>query len=99
MEKILNMFVVPYRLKESLSIEDINAIRYHLFPEVRISAEYKPPVPYQDQLLLSLHDIKTMDLHQENLAKQIGDKNRLIRGVAGSGKIIILASRAKMLSK
>jgi len=99
MEKILNMFVVPYRLKEPLSLEDINAIRYHLFPEVRISAEFKAPVPYQDQLLLSLHDIKTMDFHQENLAKQIGDKNRLIRGVAGSGKTIILASRAKMLSK
>jgi hypothetical protein len=99
MEKILNMFVVPFRLREPLSIEDINAIRYHLFPEVRISAEFKAPVPYQDQLLLSLHDIKTMDLHQENLAKQIGDKNRLIRGVAGSGKTIILASRAKMLSK
>lgn len=99
LEKIMNMFVVPYRLKEPLSIEDINAIRYHLFPEVRISAEFKAPVPYQDQLLLSLHDIKTMDLHQENLAKQIGDKNRLIRGVAGSGKTIILASRAKMLSK
>ncbi|WP_251551236.1 DEAD/DEAH box helicase [Neobacillus muris] len=62
-------------------------------------AEFKAPVPYQDQLLLSLHDIKTMDFHQENLAKQIGDKNRLIRGVAGSGKTIILASRAKMLSK
>ncbi|MGM0901836.1 MAG: 3'-5' exonuclease [Bacillota bacterium] len=99
MEKIMNMFVVPYRLREPLTLEDINAIRYHLFPEVRISAEFKPPVPYQDQLLLSLHDIKTMDLHQENLAKQIGDKNRLIRGVAGSGKTIILASRAKMLSK
>ena len=99
MEKILNMFVVPYRTKEPLSIEDINTIRYHLFPEVRISAEYKAPVPYQDQLLLSLHDIKTMDLHQEKLAKQIGDKNRLIRGVAGSGKTIILASRAKMLTK
>lgn len=99
MEKIMNMFVVPYRLKEPLTIEDINAIRYHLFPEVRISAEFKAPVPYQDQLLLSLHDIRTMDLHQENLAKQIGDKNRLIRGVAGSGKTIILASRAKMLSK
>jgi hypothetical protein len=99
MEKILNMFIVPYRLKEPLSFDDINAIRYHLFPEVRISAEFKAPVPYQDQLLLSLHDIKTMDLQQENLAKQLGDKNRLIRGVAGSGKTIILASRAKMLSK
>ena len=98
-EKILNMFVVPFRLREPLTYEEINSIRYHLFPEVRISAEFKPPVPYQDQLLLSLHDIKTMDLHQENLAKQIGDKNRLIRGVAGSGKTLILSSRAKLLSK
>jgi superfamily I DNA and RNA helicase len=52
-----------------------------LFPEVRISAEFKQPVPYQ-----------------ENLAKQLGDKHRLIRGVAGSGKTLILASRAKLLS-
>ncbi|MCU9614936.1 AAA family ATPase [Caldibacillus lycopersici] len=99
MEKILNMFTIPFRLKEPLTMEEINSIRYHLFPEVRISAEFKAPVPYQDQLLLSLHDIKTMDLYQENLAKQIGDKNRLIRGVAGSGKTLILASRAKMLAK
>ncbi len=59
----MNMFVVPYRLKEPLSIEDINAIRYHLFLEVRISAEFKAPIPYQDQLLLAFHDIKTMDFH------------------------------------
>ncbi|MEH7392795.1 3'-5' exonuclease [Bacillus sp. JJ1474] len=98
-EKISNMFIVPYRLPAPLGKEELDAIRYHLFPEVRISAEFKQPVPYQDQLLLSLHDIKAMDLHQEMLAKQIGDKNRLIRGVAGSGKTLILASRAKMLAK
>lgn len=98
-EKISNMFIVPFRLREPLTKEEIDTIRYHLFPEVRISAEFKQPVPYQDQLLLSLHDIKAMDLHQENLAKQIGDKNRLIRGVAGSGKTLILASRAKLLAK
>ncbi|MBW3112510.1 AAA family ATPase [Bacillus sp. MCCB 382] len=98
-EKIVNMFTIPYRLQNPLSKEEMDAIRYHLFPEVRISAEFKQPVPYQDQLLLSLHDIKAMDLHQENLAKQIGDKNRLIRGVAGSGKTLILASRAKLLAK
>ncbi|WP_108672351.1 3'-5' exonuclease [Peribacillus acanthi] len=99
MEKLLNMFVTSYRLRNLLSYEDIQSIRYHLFPEVRISAEFKQVVPYQDQILLSLHDIKTMDLHQENLAKQLGDKNRLIRGVAGSGKTLILSSRAKLLAK
>ncbi|MTH53681.1 AAA family ATPase [Bacillus mangrovi] len=98
-EKIMDMFVIPFRLKEPLTKGEIDSIRYHLFPEVRISAEFKAPVPYQDQLLLSLHDIKTMDLHQENLARQIGDKNRLIRGVAGSGKTLILSARAKYLSK
>lgn len=98
-EKIMNMFIVQYRLREPLAQEDIERIRYHLFPEVRISAEFKAPVMYQDQLLLSMHDIRTMDLYQENLAKQLGDKNRLIRGVAGSGKTLILASRAKILAK
>ncbi|WP_062110036.1 3'-5' exonuclease [Bacillus niameyensis] len=98
-EKLSNMFIIPFRLKDPLTKEEIDNIRYHLFPEVRISAEFKQPVPYQDQLLLSLHDVKAMDLHQENLAKQIGDKNRLIRGVAGSGKTLILASRAKLLAR
>lgn len=98
-EKILNMFVFTYRMREPLSDEDMKAIRYHLFPEVRISAEFKEPVPYKDQLLLSLHDIKVMDIHQENLAKQLGDKHRLVRGVAGSGKTLILAARAQMLAK
>ncbi|WP_419871496.1 3'-5' exonuclease [Candidatus Pristimantibacillus sp. PTI5] len=98
-EKIQGMFTVWNQKKNILTNEDIQAIRFHLFPEVRISADFKPPINYQDQLLLSLHNIKTMDLHQENMAKQIGDKHRLIRGVAGSGKTLVLASRAKMLAK
>ena len=98
-EKICGLSSMTFPLREPLGREEIDAIRYHLFPEVRISAEFREPVPYQDQLLLSLRDLKAMDLHQENLAKQLGDKNRLIRGVAGSGKTLILASRAKLLSK
>ncbi len=98
-EKIHGMFTVWNQRKNILTEEDIQAIRFHLFPEVRISAEFKAPISHQDQLLLSLHNIKTMDLHQENIAKQIGDKHRLIRGVAGSGKTLVLASRVKMLAK
>lgn len=98
-EKLHGMFTVWSQKKNILTNEDIQAIRFHLFPEVRISAEYRAPVNHQDQLLLSLHNIKTMDLHQENMAKQIGDKHRLIRGVAGSGKTLVLASRAKILAK
>ncbi|MGA9290540.1 MAG: nuclease-related domain-containing protein, partial [Anaerobacillus sp.] len=67
-EKLLNMFTIPFLLKEPLVEEEIKAIRYHLFPEVRISREFKQPAPYRDQLLLSLHNLETMDLHQEKLA-------------------------------
>ncbi|KGX90212.1 nuclease [Pontibacillus halophilus JSM 076056 = DSM 19796] len=98
-EKLLNMFQIPFRLKEPLTLEEINRIRYHLFPEVRIGKGLEQPTPYRDQLLLSLHDLGTMDIHQEKLAKQIGDKNRLIRGVAGSGKTLILASRARIIKQ
>ncbi len=99
LERMLDMFTVPFHEKQMLSEDDIKAIRYHLFPEVRISAEYKPPVHHDDQLLLSLHNLQAMDLHQESLARQIGDKNRLIRGVAGSGKTLILSARARLLAK
>ncbi|GGG18374.1 DNA helicase [Lysinibacillus alkalisoli] len=96
-EKLNNMFNMGFRLREPLTTEQINRIRFHLFPEVRISADMA--TPYNENTLLNLRNIKTMDLHQENLAKQLGDKHRLIRGVAGSGKTLILASRAKLLSK
>ncbi|MDN4592529.1 3'-5' exonuclease [Polycladomyces subterraneus] len=100
LDKIKNMFVASFR-HAPLSQRDIRTIRYHLFPEVRISAEYKPvrPLPGSQYALVELDDVKVMDLQQENLAKQIGDKHRLIRGVAGSGKTLILASRAKILAE
>lgn len=98
-EKLINMFKINFRLRESLTDYEINVIRHKLFPEVRISHTEKEPVPYQDQILLSMHNLKTMDIHQENYAKNIGDKNRLIRGVAGSGKTLILATRAALLAR
>lgn len=99
LERMLGMFNFPFHPNQLLNAEDVKAIRYHLFPEVRISAEFKPPSHYDDQLLLSLHNLQAMDLHQETLARQLGDKNRLIRGVAGSGKTLILSARARLLSK
>ncbi|MFC4736770.1 3'-5' exonuclease [Bacillus daqingensis] len=98
-EKLLNMFIMPFRINGSLTHEQINAIRYQLFPEVRISHHKPQSVGYREQMLLSMNHIKAMDIYQEKLAKQLGDKHRLVRGVAGSGKTLILASRVRLIKQ
>ena len=39
-----------------------------------------------------------MDLQQEQLARSLGDGHRVIHGVAGSGKTLILGYRAEQLA-
>ena len=99
LNKIQNMFPIRFKYWEPLGEDDVRAIRYHLFPEIRISSQVKEEHHYEEKVLLSLRELKVMDLYQENLAKTLGDKHRLLRGVAGSGKTLVLACRAKYLSK
>jgi superfamily I DNA/RNA helicase len=99
-EKIHGMFAAWNSKRHILSQEEIRLIRNHLIPEARISAEFRQPSnqKHQEQFVLSLQNMKVLDLHQENMAEQLGDRHRLIRGVAGSGKTLVLASRAKHLA-
>ncbi|MBC1221026.1 NERD domain-containing protein [Nostoc sp. UCD121] len=56
----------------------------------------------KDSLLVQLQipDIlRIMDLQQEQLARSLGDGHRVIHGVAGSGKTMILAYRCQHLSQ
>lgn len=41
--------------------------------------------------------VRVMDLEQERLARTLGDGHRLLRGVAGSGKTIVLICRVRHL--
>lgn len=43
-------------------------------------------------------DIRVMDLRQEKFAKGLGAGHRVIRGVAGSGKTLILVYRARLVA-
>ena len=42
--------------------------------------------------------LQVMDREQERLARAMGARHRMVRGVAGSGKTLILAARARHLS-
>src|SRR5262245_62652506 len=43
--------------------------------------------------------LAVMDMHQEQIARSLGEGHRIIRGVAGSGKTLILAFRAEYLAR
>lgn len=74
-----------------LSDEQLSVLRAVLHPEVVVSRpgeDMTGPEP----------DLKILDLRQERNARSLGDGHRIIYGVAGSGKTVILIARAKMLS-
>lgn len=94
-QRLWDMFTL--RFKGALSLPQIDRIRWHLFPEFRI-------VPQQGDLLAAdepaaLPDLmRVMDLQQEQLARSLGDGHRVVHGVAGSGKTLILGHRALHLA-
>ncbi len=99
-----DMFNVSFN--QMLSLPDIERIRWCLFPELRLgdsqrdffiesNDEVNDPVSSP-----SIPDIiKVMDLQQEQLARNLGNGHRVIHGVAGSGKTMILGFRALQLAQ
>jgi len=100
-ERLWNMF--NFQFPQPLSLPQIDRIRWHLFPEVRISANEVDLLSAEseeegiDSLFPDL--IKVMDMQQELLARSLGEGHRVIHGVAGSGKTLILGYRCLYLAK
>lgn len=96
-QRLWNMFPIKFRMK--LSLPQIDRIRWHMFPEVRIP--FQPDLFEEPgQLSTEIPDIlRVMDLQQEQLARSLGDGHRIIHGVAGSGKTMILGYRAEHLAR
>ena len=83
-----------------LSMPQIDRIRYHLFPEIRISQGALNLASSAEPAETTVPDIvRVMDLQQEQLARSLGDGHRIIHGVAGSGKTMILGYRAHHLAQ
>jgi superfamily I DNA and RNA helicase len=68
-----------------LNQSEIDALRSVLFPRVIINPDVKN------------QSIKILDKEQEQEAWKIGSGHRIIKGVAGSGKTLLIAYRAKIL--
>lgn len=107
-ERLWGMF--QYDFKRPLTLPQIERIRWHLFPEIRIGGrqttlfsdfEEKGGGKAEPETIPEL--VRVLDLEQETLARNLGSGHRVIHGVAGSGKTLILGYRcvhlAEMLRK
>lgn len=96
-ERLWDMFNVQF--PHVLTLPQVERIRWHMFPELRISqgSLFEPAA----NTILSAGDrlLRVMDLQQEQLARSLGEGHRVIHGVAGSGKTLILGFRCEELAK
>lgn len=98
-KRLWDMF--DYYFDRALTQPQIDRIRWHLFPEIRMQPQPQlalPDVPNEDTPEIP-DIIKIMDLEQEKLARGLGAGHRVIHGVAGSGKTMILGYRCLHLAR
>lgn len=95
-EKLWGMF--NYQFGTKLTLPQIDRIRWHLFPEIRISENQLDLFADQKTEESIPEIIKIMDIQQEQLARSLGEGHRVIHGVAGSGKTLILGYRCVHLA-
>lgn len=80
---------------------EVKALRGLIHPEIFFEDSFsvaklmESSRPIHDQIEV----LKALDLRQENAARSIGEGHRIIYGVAGSGKTVILLTRARLLAE
>ena len=76
---------------QPMSANQVNIVKTVIHPEMLLSFDFqgseKEPT------------VKILDDQQERLARNLGAGHRLVFGVAGSGKTILLIARAKLLAR
>lgn len=96
--RLWNMFRPSFPC--TLSLPQVDRIRWHLFPQIRIGS--RKPVDKPGTAGSGIEEIPdlvgVMDLQQEQLARSLGAGHRIIHGVAGSGKTMILGYRCEHLA-
>ncbi|MFM9880482.1 MAG: DEAD/DEAH box helicase, partial [Burkholderiaceae bacterium] len=88
----------PHMTRGVMSLPQLDRVRWIMFPQVRVQTQ---TALFDDASAeAELPSImRVMDLQQEQLARSLGDGHRVIHGVAGSGKTMILGYRAEYLAK
>ncbi|RFO96532.1 DNA helicase II [Rhodoferax lacus] len=95
-QRLWNMFA--YSFGGAISLPQLDRVRWNMFPQVRVQTQGALFDDNDSEAELP-SIMRVMDLQQEQLARSLGDGHRVIHGVAGSGKTMILGYRAEYLAK
>jgi hypothetical protein len=99
--RLWGMFHVEF--KRIMSMPEIERVRWHLFPEIRVEQHQLSLLDDDPQHTTSIDTVpdlvRIMDLQQEQLARSLGEGHRVIHGAAGSGKTMILVYRVQFLAQ
>lgn len=101
-ERLWAMFKVVFPCL--LSLPQVDRVRWHLFPEIRLPSDGQsalfPNLDASRDASAGLPElVRIMDMEQERLARSLGDGHRVIHGVAGSGKTMVLGYRSVHLAR
>ena len=95
-QRLWNMF--PHAFGNVMSLPQLDRVRWIMFPEVRVQVQ-GALFDDSDEAADMPSVMRVMDIQQEQLARSLGDGHRVIHGVAGSGKTMLLGYRAEHLAK
>ena len=95
-KRLWGMFTLNF--PSALSLPQRDRVRWHLFPEIRVQQTSLLDEPNKSAALVLPDLVQVMDLQQEQIARTLGEGHRVIHGVAGSGKTMILVFRAQQLA-
>jgi hypothetical protein len=97
---LADMYLMPFLCR--LTEPQIDRVRWSLFPELRLPQQgslFGAPAATSERPEDVPDIVRIMDLQQEQLARSLGDGHRVIHGVAGSGKTMILGYRCLALAQ
>lgn len=97
-QRFQKMFGIDF-VFSPLTPDQISTIRGIIYPEIVIKPEKATLKSLNSEFSILPSDVilRTLDSKQESLSKSIGDGHRIFFGVSGSGKTLLLISRAKYL--
>lgn len=93
LKEALKPFLPNFWTFQKLDRRKVDVLRALVHPEIIVGP--RPSSPSGTEV----PSLKVLDLQQEVIARKIGDGHRVLNGVAGSGKTILLIHRASLLAK